>query len=607
MERTRILESLRLQTRRAASRADRLHEQGDAVTAAAHNSEIADALDQVADLLKLERANPFRIRAYRNAARVVRGLGTEIGTLIAHGDDLAEMPGIGQDLAGRIKELAGTAQLPLLQELRKHAPPVALELLRLPGLGPRRVKTLCAELHIHSLEQLHRALLDGRVRDLPGFGPTMEKKLLQVIADRPKGPGRFKLAAVESLVVPLLDYLKKAPGVDQVAVAGSYRRCQETVGDIDIVATAAKGPPVIGWFARYPEIAKVAASGDTRATVVLRSSLQVDLRVVRPESYGAALHYFTGSKAHNIAIRRMGQERGLKINEYGVLRGRRRVAGNTEVEVYRALDLPFIPPELRENRGEIEAAAAGRLPPLVELGDLRGDLHTHSIATDGHNSIAEMAGAARAAGLEYIAVTEHWRRIAMAHGLDPARLREQIAEIDRLNAEGSGIAVLKAIEVDILEDGKLDLPDSVLGELDLVVAAIHSRFNLTREQQTERILHAMDRPYFTILAHPTGRLIGERPPYDVDMPRVIAAAHARGCFLELNAHPERLDLSEVHCRMAKEAGVLVSIATDAHRTAEFSYLRFGIGQARRGWLGPEDVLNTRSLADLRLLLKKTRA
>jgi DNA polymerase (family 10) len=598
MERTRILES----------RADWLHEQGDAVTAAAHNSEIADALDQVADLLELEQANPFRVCAYRNAARVVRGLGTEIGTLIAQGDDLSEMPGIGQDLAGKIKELAGTAQLPLLQELRKHAPPVAPELLRLPGLGHRRVKTLCAELHIHSIEQLHRALLDGRVRGLPGFGPTIEKKLLlQVIADRPKGPGRFKLAAVESLIVPLLDHLKKAPGIDQVAVAGSYRRCQETVGDIDIVATAAKGPPVIGWFAQYPEIAKVAASGDTRATVVLRSSLQVDLRVVRPESYGAALHYFTGSKAHNIAIRRMGQERGLKINEYGVLRGRRRVAGNTEAEVYGAVDLPFIPPELRENRGEIEAAAAGRLPPLVELGDLRGDLHTHSTATDGHNTVAEMADAARAAGLEYIAVTEHWRRIAMAHGLDLARLREQIAEIDRLNAEDSGIVVLKAIEVDILEDGKLHLPDSVLGEFDLVVAAIHSRFNLTRERQTERILHAMDRPYFTILAHPIGRLIGERPPYDVDMPRVITAAHARGCFLELNAHPDRLDLSDVHCRMAKAAGVLVSIATDAHRAAEFSYLRFGIGQARRGWLGPEDVLNTRSLADLRVLLKKTRA
>jgi DNA polymerase (family 10) len=571
----------------------------------AHNSEIADALDEVADLLELEQANPFRVRAYRNAARAMRGLGTEIATLLARGEELPQISGIGKDLAGKIAELARTQRLPLLKELRGHAPPIAIELLHLPNLGPKRVKLLCDELDIHSMEQLQRALLDGRVRELPGFGAGLERKLLQAIGERRQKPTRFKLAAVEGFVEPLLAYLAKGPGVGRVTVAGSYRRCQETVGDIDIVATATKGPPVTKWFTQYEEVARISAAGDTRATVVLRCGLQVDLRIVPAESYGAALHYFTGSKAHNIAIRRRGQERGFKINEYGVFRGRHRVGGETEEEVYRAIDLPFIPPELRENRGEIEAAAAHTLPKLVELADLRGDLHAHSTATDGHNSIAEMAAAARAAGLHYIAITEHSRRLTMAHGLDPERLRRQIVEIDRLNAVKPGITVLRGIEVDILEDGKLDLPDSVLKELDLVVAAVHSRFNLSREKQTERILRAIERPCFTILAHPTGRLIGEREPYDVDMPRLIAAARQRGCFLELNAHPDRLDLTEVHCRMAKDAGVLVSIATDAHRVTEFSSLRFGVGQARRGWLGPQDVLNTRPLDELRPLLRRT--
>ncbi|MGO8915498.1 MAG: DNA polymerase/3'-5' exonuclease PolX [Stellaceae bacterium] len=570
----------------------------------AHNTEIADALDQVADLLELEQGNPFRIRAYRNAARVMRGFGTEVSSLFARGEELPKVRGIGADLAGKIKELAASERLPLLDELRRQVPAVALELLRLPNLGPKRVKLLCEKLHIHSVEQLHRALLDGRVRKLSGFGAGMEKKLLQAIEERPHGPSRFKLAAVEGLVAPLIDYLRKAPGVGQVTIAGSYRRCQETVGDIDIVAIATKGPPVANWFTQYPEVERVAAAGDTRATVVLRSGLQVDLRIVPTESYGAALHYFTGSKAHNIAIRRLGQERGLKINEYGVFRGRRRVGGDTEAEVYKAVNLPFIPPELRENRGEIEAAAAHKLPKLIELTDLRGDLHVHSTATDGHNTIEEMADAARALGLDYIAITEHSRRLSMAHGLDPARLRRQMAEIDRLNARRGGFTVLRGIEVDILEEGKLDLPDSVLAELDLVVAAVHSRFNLSREQQTERILRAMERPHFTILAHPTGRLIGEREPYDVDMPRLITAARERGCFLELNAHPDRLDLTDIHCRMAKEAGVLVSIASDAHRDTDLSFLRFGVGQARRGWLGPENVLNARPLAELRSLLRR---
>lgn len=574
--------------------------------ASAHNAEISDALDQIADLLEIEKANPFRVRAYRNAARVVRGLGTEVTAMLAHGESLTDLPGIGEDLADKIRVLATTAHLPLLDELRRHTPTVALELLRLPGLGPARVKALCDALDIRSIEQLHRALLDGRVANVPGFGANLIKKVLKAIETRPKGPTRLKLASAEGFVASLLEYLNRAPGIDKVTVAGSYRRCQETVGDIDLIATAKSSAPVMDWFAHYGEVAKVDASGATRATVVLRSGLQVDLRIVEPDCYGAALHYFTGSKMHNIAIRQLGQQRGLKINEYGVFRGRRRIAGQTEADVYQAVDLPFIPPELRENRGEIEAAAARKLPKLVELSDLRGDLHMHSTATDGHDTIAAMAAAARAAGLDYVAITEHSRRLTMAHGLDPARLRKQIAEIDKLNSHGSGITILKGIEVDILENGSLDLPDSALAELDIVVGAIHSRFDLSREKQTERVLRAMDRKHFNVFAHPTGRLIGEREPYDVDMPRLIQAARDRGCFLELNAHPDRLDLTDIHCRMAKEAGVLVSIATDAHHGSEIGYLRFGVGQARRGWLEAADVLNARSLPELRALLRRSK-
>ena len=574
--------------------------------APAHNPEIAQSLDDIADLLELEEANPFRVRAYRNAARVVRSLGKEVSEIVKTGEDLPKLPGIGADLGEKIRTLAATGHLALLDQLRRKTPHIAQDLLKLPGLGPKRVRTLCEELEIRTLEQLHRAVLDGRVRELPGFGAGIEKKLREVLEEQAKAPpARLKIALAESYVEPLLTHLRQAPGIDKVVVAGSYRRCQETIGDIDIVATASQGAPVIERFTRYGEVAKVTAAGETRATVVLRSGLQVDLRVVPVESYGSALHYFTGSKAHNIAIRRLGQEGDLKINEYGLFRGRRRICGKTEEEVFAAVGLAFIPPELRENRGEIEAAATGRLPRLVEIADLRGDLHVHSEATDGHNTLEELVRAAQERGYEYIAITDHSRRVAMAHGLDPRRLRQETRHIDRINAGKPGVTLLRGVEVDILEDGKLDLPDDVLGELDLVVAAIHSRFNLSRQRQTERILRAMERPHFSVLAHPTGRLIGEREPYDVDMPRLISAAKDRGCFIELNAHPERLDLTDLHCRMAKEAGVLVSLATDAHRAEEMAYMRFGVGQARRGWLERRDVLNARSLAELRPLLART--
>jgi DNA polymerase (family 10) len=394
-----------------------------------------------------------------------------------------------------------------------------------------------------------------------------------------------------------------------VVVAGSYRRCRETVGDLDILVTAQDPGSAIRRFVAYDEVAEVRAQGGTRATVVLNCGLQVDLRAVEGRSFGAALHYFTGSKAHNIAVRTLARGRGLKINEYGVFRGANRVAGETEESVLAALGLPWIPPELRENRGEIEAARNGLLPDLVQLADLRGDLHCHTTATDGHASLAEMVEAARRQGLDYLAVTEHSKRLTMAHGLDSLRLLQQIEEIDRLNARLQdatwGFRVLKGIEVDILEDGALDLPDAVLGRLDLVIGAVHSKLHLSRAEQTRRILKAMDHPHFSILAHPTGRLIDEREPYDLDMPRVIRHARDRGCFLELNAHPERLDLTDIHCQMAREEGVLVSVASDAHSTLDFANLSYGIGQARRGWLEKRDVLNTRPIEELLAVLRRT--
>jgi len=573
---------------------------------ALHNAEIADALDEIADLLELQAANPFRVRAYHNGARTLRGLGIDVSEMLARNQDLSELPGIGTDLAGKIVALAETGKLPLLDELHRAVPTIATELLHVPGLGPKRVRVLYEDLEIRTLAQLKRALIDGRVGDLPGFGPKMVDSLKATLSAKTSQPRRFKRALLRGIVDALVTYLKDSPGIERVIVAGSYRRAQETVGDIDILVTAKHGKPIMDRFVSYGEVAKVLADGTTRSTVVLRSGIQVDIRIVPAVSYGAALHYFTGSKAHNIAVRQMAQKRGLKVNEYGVFRGSRRIAGETEESVYRTVKLPYIEPELRENRGEFEAARAGQLPKLVERKDLRGDLHAHTTATDGHDTLESMVAAARERGFEYIAITEHSRRLAMAHGLDARRLQRQIDEIDRLNDRSADITILRGIEVDILEDGALDLPDDILARLDLVVGAVHSRFNLSREKQTERILRGIDHPYFTILAHPTGRLIDERAPYDVDMPRIIRAAHKRGCFLELNAHPERLDLSDIHCRMAKEAGVLISIASDAHRASDFDNLAIGVDQARRGWLEKADVLNARPLPALRKLLKATR-
>lgn len=570
-----------------------------------HNADVAAVFEEMADLLEIEGSNPFRIRAYRNAARTLRDLPRDVGAMLGEGEDLTELPGIGEDLAAKIKEVVETGTAAMLEQHRKKVPKTLTELLRIPGIGPKRVKALYHDLGIRTLDQLQKAAQDGLVRSLHGFGGKTERYILDQLKARTGGERRFQLAVATQYAEALIAYLSESPGVKQVVAAGSYRRAKETIGDLDILVTAVSNSPVMDRFVSYPEVGEILAQGATKASVRLTCKLQVDVRVVPEDSYGAALLYFTGSKAHNVALRRLAQQQGLKLNEYGLFKGDRSVAGDTEESVYAAVGLPWISPELRENRGEFEAARIGRLPVLVEAADLRGDLHAHTKATDGRNSIREMAEAARARGFEYLAITDHSRRLTMAKGLDPKRLLEQLEEIDRLNATLSGITLLKGIEVDILEDGSLDLPDEDLCRLDLVVGAVHSHFRLSRQKQTERILRAMDHPYFTILAHPSGRLIDERAPYDVDMARIIRHARERGCFLEVNAHPVRLDLTDIDCLIAKEESVMLSINSDAHSILDFENLRHGVGQTRRGWLEKNDVLNARPLHSLQPLLKRT--
>ena len=570
-----------------------------------HNTDIAAVFDEIADYLEIEGDNPFRIRAYRNAARTVRGLGPELRDLVDQKEDLHQLPGIGKELAAKIVEILETGTARALKKLQDRHPQTLRELLKIPNLGPKRVRVLYQDLKIQTLDQLIEAAKHGRVSALPGFGAKTEKQIMQAAEAHVTKEKRFKISDVKPHVDSLTKYLEEVPGVDYVVVAGSYRRAKETVGDLDFLIVARKNSPAMDRFVDYKDVKEVLSKGTTRSSIVLRMGLQVDLRLVEQASFGAALQYFTGSQAHNIAIRRLGQQRGLKINEYGVFKFEKRVAGKTEASVYRTVDLPYIPPELRENRGEIEAARDGRLPKLIDLSDLKGDLHVHTDYTDGRNSLREMALAAKQLGYEYMAVTEHSARLKIAAGLDAPKLLKQMEEVDRLNEQLKGITILKGIEVEILEDGRLDLADNVLAKLDLVVGTIHQQFGLSIQKQTERILRAMDHPHFTFLAHPTGRLINEREPYEVDMVQVIHKARQRRCYLELNANPKRLDLYDTYCQMAKAEGVLVAINSDAHTVNALNHIRLGVGQARRGWLEKDDVLNTRPLKELQKLLKQT--
>ncbi len=570
-----------------------------------YNIDIADIFDEIADYLEIEDENPFRIRAYRNGALSIRGIGRELKELVDQKEDLTRLPGIGQELAAKIVEIIDTGTAQALKKLQEKIPEDVRKLLKIANLGPKRVRRLYQDLNIQSLQQLSQAAKNGQIRSLAGFGKKMEAQILEAVEAFAGQETRFKIPAVEPQVDSLINYLEKVNGVQQVTAAGSLRRSKETIGDLDILVVAGKDSPVMKRFIEYEDVVSVLSQGTTRSSIVLRTGLQVDLRMVDGENYGAALQYFTGSQAHNVALRKLGRRQGLKINEYGVFKFEERVAGHTEQSVYESVGLAYIPPELRENRGEIEAAANNSLPRLIELKDLRGDLHVHTNWSDGHNSLEEMVAAAQESGLTYLAITEHSGGLTIAGGLNVERLLSQMDKIDQFNEEHTGIRLLKGIEVEILEDGSLDMSDNILGRLDLVVGSIHSHFGLSQQQQTERIMRALDHRYFSILAHPTNRLIDERDPVQVDMIKVIQAAKSRGCYIELNCNPKRLDLYDTYCQIAKEEGVLVAINSDAHSMDRFGHLRYGVGQARRGWLEKQDVVNTRSLAEVRKLLKQT--
>jgi len=571
---------------------------------AVHNAEIADRLDELADLLEIENENPFRVRAYRNASRMVRQHPQSFAELLAQKADLTSLPGIGESLAEKIATIVETGRFPALEAAQRRTPIALSKLMKIRGLGPKRVRTLYQELNIRGVDDLKRAAKAGRIRKLKGFGARTEAKILAEAEAHAQTVRRMDRLQAREVAQGLLAYLRNIDGVKHVVPAGSYRRCKETVGDIDLLVSATRGSKATERFANYEEIEEVMSQGSTRSTVRLRSGIQVDIRVVPEASFGAALHYFTGSKEHNIALRALAQRKGLKINEYGVFRGEERIAGRTETEVFQALGLPFIEPEMRENRGEIEAAVNKKLPKLLASSDIRGDFHCHTQATDGVNSVAEMVAAAAALNYQYLGISDHSQHVRIAHGLNAERLAAEIDEIDRLNEQTDDLVILKSCEVDILDDGKLDVPDDLLERLDYTVCAIHYQFGLSRKRQTERILKAMENRCFNILAHPSGRLINERPPYEVDLERVVTAAAGNGCFLELNAHPKRLDLTDEACMLCKEHGVKIAIGTDAHSAPALDYMRFGVEQARRGWLEPDDVLNTCSLKELRSLLAR---
>jgi len=570
---------------------------------AIENIDIARIFEEVADLLEIQGGNPFRVRAYRTAARTIQGLAVPAASLAAQGR-LEELPGIGADLAAKIVTILETGTLPLLGELTAKTPAGLVDMLRIPGLGPKRARIIYDRLGITSLDALEAAARRGTLGQLRGIKETTVRKILQGIADLRRRAGRWRLDEADAYVRPLIAHLAADPAVARIEVAGSYRRRRETVGDIDVLAVSSRPSGVMKRFIEYSRVKQVQARGTTRSAVTLDCGLQVDLRVVPAASFGSALHYFTGSKSHNIAVRALGLKRGLKINEYGVFKAGRRIGGRTEEEVFRAVGLPWIPPELREAAGEIEAARAGVLPTLIELSDIRGDLQVHTTYTDGVDELAAMVEAARKRGYEYVAITDHTKSVRVAGGLTRGQFRRQFKEIDRLQKRLDGITILKGAEVDILEDGTLDLDEATLAELDIVIAAVHSKFNLSRAAMTRRIVRALRHRHVQILGHPTGRLLGRREPYSLDLEEVVKAAADYGVALEINAQPERLDLSDVQARAVHEAGVRLVISTDAHRVEELACMRYGVDQARRAWCEARHVLNTLPLDRLRAALRR---
>ncbi len=572
---------------------------------AMQNAEIARLLGEVADLLEISAANPFRVRAYRNAARTVADHPDPIAELVTSGDfDLTDLPGIGEGIANEITTLVETGTLPQRQQLIATIPPGLLELLRIPGLGPKRVKLFHDKLKVNSVADLKQALEAGKIAKLGGFGPKLLEKIREGVVGTSTAQNRMVLHEAEQYARALVEYLKAGGGIDAIEVAGSFRRRRETIGDLDIVVSCTDPAAVIARFGKFGEVSHVASQGDTRSTVRLSSGLQVDLRVIEPASFGAALQYFTGSQAHNIELRKVAQVKKLKLNEYGIYRGAKRIAGRTEQDVYAALGLDWIPPELREGRDEIALAREHRLPDLVRLEQIRGDLQMHTDASDGKATLAEMVEASHSLAYAYIAITDHSARMAMA-GLSPKELRAQWKEIDQLNGRLRGFRVLKSVEMDILENGKLDLPDDLLAEADYVVATIHYGLKQTERQLTDRLLAAIENRWVDAIGHPTGRIVPVRPSYPLDFDVVAKAAANAKCLLEINGS-ERLDLPDTLAAAAKGHGVRFVLSTDAHNQRELGFMRFAVAVARRAGLTAADILNSRPLPEFLKGLRRSR-
>jgi DNA polymerase (family 10) len=571
------------------------------------NQEIAEILVQISEILDIQGENPFKIRAYIKASQTIENLTYQLSSL-EDKDKIMELPGIGEGIAKKIKELLETGKLKYYEDLKKSEYAPLIEFLKIPGMGPKHAKLVHDQLGVKSIEELRKTAEAGKLRELTGLGEKVEQNILQGIQQVQKFKERYSLAFIYPRAQNIIEELKKVKEVKQITLGGSLRRMKETIGDVDILVASEKPKPVMDAFVNLPQRVKVLSEGSTKASIMAKDGFQVDIRVVKPISFGAAQHYFTGSKAHNIRIRSLGIDKGLKINEYGVFKGQKNIAGKTEEEVFKSVGLPYIPPELREDQGEIEAAQNGKLPSLVELEDIKGDLHVHTEWTDGNNSIEEMAQAAKKRGYRYIAICDHSPTIGITHGLTPERLSQQTEQIDQINKKiaqkkgGKNFRILKGIEVDIRSNGQLDFEDDVLKELDVVVGAVHTKFTQPKDEMTKRIVKAIENPNVDIIAHPTGRLIGKREPYQVDMDKIMDACKANGKVLELNAYPERLDLSDLNCRKAKEKGIKIAISTDAHADTHLEWMKFGVATARRGWIEPEDVINTLPVSKLLRLM-----
>ena len=570
------------------------------------NIEIASILEELADLLEIKGSNPFRIRAYRNAVRTIGGLTFPLSLMVAKEEDLTDLPAVGKDISSHIVELVRTGRLSRLEEVAGEVPRSLGQLVKLDGVGPKKAKKLWESLGVTTVDELEMALVGGRVEDLEGFGATSAAKIVRAIQDFRRYSGRFLISQVDGLIRAFLEYMREAPTVQRIEVAGSYRRRQETIGDVDILAQAElPAREIMERFTTFNAVERIVSAGETRGSVVLRSGLEVDLRIIPEVSFGAALHYFTGSKEHNVALRHLARRKGLRVNEYGVfriLKGAdpaqatndigKRVAGKTEESVFEAVGVTWISPLLRENRGELDVAREGCVPNLLTLDDIQADLHMHSTWSDGKFSIEDMARACQARGYGYLAISDHSPALAMVGGITPEKAEDQWKEIGLVQERLDGITIFKSLEVDILRDGSLDMTDEVLEALDLVIISVHSLMDMDETTMTDRVIRAMQHPSVDIIAHPTGRLLGRREPFQLDTDEVLRAALDLDVAVEINANPNRLDLNDVQARRAKELGVKITINTDAHSTQGLDHMSYGVDQARRGWIERDDVLNT---------------